>query len=65
MTKTTLYGENLQGLAKAAQAGRDYQRVNGTPRPQPVIGFRIDGAYYSVKFNKAGISVWEAGHEAR
>lgn len=58
MTKTTLYGEDLAGMAKAATAGREYLRVNGMPSLN-LIGFRIDGKYYSVKFNKAGISVWE------
>lgn len=62
MSKTTLYGDDLIGMAKAAEAGRNYQRVNGTPSLN-VIGFRIDGKYYSVKFNKAGIAVWENDDE--
>lgn len=56
--KVALYGTDLLGMAKAAQAGLDYERVNGRPSLD-VIGFRIDGKYYSVKFNKASISVWE------
>lgn len=58
MTKTTFYGDNLEGMVKAANAARNYLRVNGMPS-LGVIGFQIEQKYYSVKFNKAGVAVWE------
>lgn len=62
MSKVVMYGSDLEGMAKAARAAQNYERVNGAPSLN-VIGFRIEGKYYSIKFNKAGISVWENGEE--
>lgn len=62
MSKVVMYGTDFHGMAKAADAAVSYERVNGLPSLN-VIGFRIDGRYYSVKFNKAGISIWQNDDE--
>jgi len=56
--KIILHGEvELDRMAKAATAALDYLREHGFETPK-LLGLKIDGVYWSVKFNKASISVW-------
>lgn len=54
MRKAILYGNDVVALARIAQSMRDseYDKVGN------VVGVVSDNKDYSVKFNKAGVSVW-------
>lgn len=54
MRKAILYGNDVMTLARIAQMARDSEYdILGN-----IIGVVSDGKTYSVKFNKAGVSVW-------
>lgn len=61
--KVILHGhENLSGKAKAAERAMAYEAghrsADGTDKLKD-MGLRIEGKYYSVRFNKASVAVWE------
>jgi hypothetical protein len=60
--KVILHGiDDLTGMAKAAESAMAYEAghrsTDGTDKLKD-MGLRRDGKYYSVRFNKASVSVW-------
>lgn len=54
MRKAILYGNDVVALARIAQSVRDSEYdIQGN-----ILGVVSDGKAYSIKFNKAGVSVW-------
>jgi hypothetical protein len=56
--KIIMYGENVEGMAAALRAALRYQREDGMPSGR-LMGLRIAGVVYSVKWGKASITVRE------
>lgn len=54
MRKAILYGSDLSELAHVAASVRDSEY----DVPGNILGIVREGKAYSVKFNKAGVSVW-------
>jgi hypothetical protein len=52
---------DISGMAKAAEQAMAYEAghrsVDGTDKLKD-MGLRVDGKYYSVRFNRTAISVW-------
>lgn len=60
--KIILHGTvDVSGMAKAAEQAMVYEAGHrsgdGTDKLKD-MGLRVDGRYYSVRFNKSSVSVW-------
>jgi len=53
--------DDLAGMAKAAESAMAYEAghrsTDGTGKLKD-LGLRLDGKFYSVRFNKDSVSVW-------
>lgn len=56
--KWILYGEDLEGLTKAAKAAAEYAAESGVPSHR-MLGLRIEGRFYAAFWNKDSIRVQE------
>lgn len=60
--KIILHGiSDLSGMLKAAESAMSYEAghrsSDGTDKLKD-LGLRIEGKFYSIRFNKASVSVW-------
>lgn len=58
MGKYILNGDDIDGMLRALREAKRFEARDGRPSGN-LLGLRIDGKTYSVKWNKSGISVWE------